>query len=159
MTGYIVSLLGIVIISVLVELMLPSGETAKYIKSILAVFVIYVLVNPIITFFKSDFNLDKYVNSTNINIDETLLKDLYKEQSETRAQDLENMLYEQGYKGVKIKLIYKIVEHEIIFEKAVVNIDELVITGTNTNINKYDYIRQQLTSNLLIKEENIVFEW
>ena len=55
MQGYILAMLGIVVISVLVEIILPSGQTSKYIKSILAVFIVYIIVNPIITFLKSDF--------------------------------------------------------------------------------------------------------
>jgi len=159
MSSYILSLLGIVLVSVLIEIILPSGQTSKYIKSILAVFVIYVCVSPIINFLKSDFDINKYINKENINIDETLLKEIYKEQATIKALDIEKAFEEKGFKNVKVRLTYKIVENELIFEKAIVNIGNLVITGTNQNINKYDYIRGYLVESLCLKEENVVFEW
>ena len=53
MQAYILSVLGIVIVSCLVEIVLPSGQTAKYIKSITAIFVIYVLLNLFLMIFRT----------------------------------------------------------------------------------------------------------
>ena len=47
MTGYILSVLGIVIAGVFMDVILPSGTIAKYIKGIYSIFVVVVLVNPI----------------------------------------------------------------------------------------------------------------
>ena len=62
MQGYIIGILGIVIISVLVEIILPSGQTAKYIKSLLSVFVVFVLVNPIINFINDSYGWKSWNN-------------------------------------------------------------------------------------------------
>lgn len=159
MQGYIIGVLGIVIISVLVEIILPSGQTAKYIKSILAVFVVYVLVNPIITFFKSDFDLSKYLNTNNIELNQTLLKDMYKNQIETKEKDLENLLQTKGYEQVEITLVYEISEDCMNISKVKINIENLVITSNSENINKYQFIRQVVMSQLAIKEEDVIFEW
>jgi len=159
MNAYIIAVLGIVIISVLVEIILPSGQTGKYIKSILAVFVVYVLVNPIISFVKGDFSLDKYLNTNNVHLNQTLLKDMYKNQIEAKQTDLENLLHSEGYEHVEVSLVYDIVEDCIKISKAKINLKNLVITSNNTNINKYQYIRQVVMSKLMIKEEDVVFEW
>lgn len=158
MQNYIVAVLGIVLISVLVEVILPSGQTGKYIKSILAVFVVYVLVNPVITFFKSDFNLDKYLNSNQIQLNQTLLKDMYEQQIEAKEFDLEYLLYNNGYEQVDINLVYEIVDNCIKISKAKINIQNLVITSNKENINKYQYIRQVVMSELMLKEEDVIFE-
>ena len=43
MTGYILSVLGIVIAGVFMDVILPSGTIAKYIKGIYSIFVVAVL--------------------------------------------------------------------------------------------------------------------
>ena len=158
MQSYLISVLCIVIISVLIEIILPSGQTAKYIKGIFSIFVVYVLINPIVVFLNKDFDISKYVNESAINVDETLLKKMYENQIETRQTDLENQLAEDGYTGVKIKLKYKIVDSEIIIEKAYVDLKNLVITENESNINKYDYIRQLVMAQYPLKAEEVVFE-
>lgn len=159
MQGYIIAVLGVVIISVLVEIILPNGQTSKYIKSILAVFVVYVLVNPVITFLKTDFDLDKYVNSGKVELNQSLLENIYNNQIEAKELELENLLYDNGYEGVKVTLLYEIVEDSIKISKAKINIKNLVITSGVENINKYQYIRQVVISELMIKEEDVIFEW
>ncbi|MBQ8431053.1 MAG: stage III sporulation protein AF [Clostridia bacterium] len=158
MQTYIISVLGLVVLSVLTEIILPAGQTAKYIKSIIAVFIVYVLVNPIVTFIKSDFDLDNYIDTSTIKVNQTLLFNLYEEQIKVKQDDLENKLKEEGYEGVEINLEFEIVEEEIIITKAIINIDNLVLTNSNGNINKYQFIRQTVMSNIAIKEESIVFE-
>lgn len=159
MEGYLLAILGIVIICVLVEIILPSGQTAKYIKSLLAIFVVYVLINPIMTLLKSDFDIKKYLGQENVIINTELLTNIYNKQIEAKQKDIENLLHNDGYEGVMVSLIYNIVEEEINIYKVKINIDNLVITSSNQNINKYQYIRQVVMSQLAIKEDDIVFEW
>ena len=159
MQGYILAILGIVIISVLVEIILPSGQTAKYIRSILSIFVVYILVNPIISLVSNDFDLKKYLSKDHIKLNQSLLTNIYDNQIEARQNDIENLLKEKGYCGVEIKILYQIVEEEIKLLKVKVDLNNLVITQSNTNINKYQYIRQVVMSQLAVKEEDIVFEW
>ena len=158
MQCYLISVLCIVIISVLIEIILPSGQTAKYIKGIFAIFVVYVLINPVVLFLNRDFDISKYVNETSINIDETLLKKMYENQIQMHELEIETQLEKNGYKGVKVKLNYKIVDSEIIIDKAYINLNNLVITENASNINKYQYIRQLVTTNYPLKEEEVIFE-
>lgn len=158
MQAYILSVLGIVLVSVLIEIILPSGQTAKYIKGMFSIFVVFVLINPVIKFFKSDFDVSKYLVADSVAVDKKLLKNLYESQIETSEKNLQMLLDEEGFKNVKVSLVYDIVEEELIIEKAKINIDELVITNQNTNINKYQFIRQVVAENLKIKEEDVIFE-
>ena len=47
MTGYILSVLGIIIAGVLIDVIIPNGTICKYVKSIYSIFVVAVLINPI----------------------------------------------------------------------------------------------------------------
>ena len=50
MSGYILSILGIVISGVFIDIIVPSGSTSKYIKSIYSIFVVAVLLMPLLKF-------------------------------------------------------------------------------------------------------------
>lgn len=158
MQSYILSVLGIVLVSVLIEIILPNGQTAKYIKSIFSIFVIYVLINPLIMFLKNDFDISKYIQADNLQINKSLLNNIYKDQIQAKSKDLENTLKNEGFVGVKITILYQVVEENIVLEKVKINIDNLVINGLAPNINKYQHIRQVVAQNLMIKEEDILFE-
>lgn len=158
MQAYILSILGIVLVSVLIEIILPNGQTAKYIKGIFSIFVVFVLINPVVKFFRSDFDVSKYLVADNVAVDEKLLKNLYKEQIIATEKDIESQLESEGFSGVCVDLEYKIVEEKIILEKAKINIDKLVISDEKANINKYQFIRQVVTENYDIKEEDVIFE-
>ena len=158
MQAYVLSVLGIVIASCLVEIVLPSGQTAKYIKSITAIFVIYVLINPIVVFLKNDFDVNKYIISTDVKFDQGLLNSLYIEQVNTRQIEIEKQLENEGFEGVKVTFLYEIVESEIKIKKIKINTKNLVITSNNSNINKYQFIRQVVMSNVAVKEEDVIFE-
>ncbi|MBQ8614967.1 MAG: stage III sporulation protein AF, partial [Clostridia bacterium] len=47
MTGYILSILGIVVAGVFIDIIVPSGSINKYIRGIYSIFVVAVLVSPI----------------------------------------------------------------------------------------------------------------
>lgn len=158
MQSYILSLLGIVLVSVLVEIILPSGQTTKYIKSIFSIFVVYVLINPVINILKQDFDLSKYVQQGSIQVNETLLNNIYKDQIDAMANTIKDNLRSEGYEGVEVSVEYKIVENSVVLEKIKINLDNLVITSPETNINKYQLIRQVVAETVEISEEDILFE-
>ena len=47
MTGYILSILGIVVAGVFIDIVIPSGTISKYIKGMYSIFVVAVLLSPI----------------------------------------------------------------------------------------------------------------
>ena len=47
MSGWILSIVGMVMMVTLVEIMLPEGQTAKYVKGVVSLMVVYVVLLPI----------------------------------------------------------------------------------------------------------------
>ena len=52
MSSYLLSLLGVILLVVLVDAILPSGNISKYISGIFAIVVMFVIISPIINFIK-----------------------------------------------------------------------------------------------------------
>ena len=68
MAGYIMSILGIVVAGVFIDIIVPSGSINKYIRSIYSVFVVAVLISPIIKFLNK--NKDFTIKYQNYNIND-----------------------------------------------------------------------------------------
>ena len=67
---WVLSIAGICVLSVLVELVLPEGQTRKYIKAIFSFFVIVVIVAPLPKIVKSGVDFDSIIGGDNIGIQE-----------------------------------------------------------------------------------------
>lgn len=60
MNAWLLSIVGVVLLGVLLEILLADGQTTKYIKGVFALAVILVLVAPLPKFFNKDFDLNSF---------------------------------------------------------------------------------------------------
>lgn len=76
MSGWIMGIVGVIALATLADILLPEGETAKYIKGFLAVFVVAAIVAPIPFFLDSETAVEDFFKSTPITTDGELLEKL-----------------------------------------------------------------------------------
>jgi len=60
MTGWILSIVGTVLTITLTEVMLPEGKTAKFIKGVISLMVIYVVIAPIPAIMQSKIDINSF---------------------------------------------------------------------------------------------------
>lgn len=103
-----------IIIAVIFELIIPNGKNKKYIKMVINLYVLFVLINPIISKFNGDSNIDlsefNYKNyltsensikaSANIN-SEDIIKNTFKKKVK---EDIKNKLSSKGYNVISISI-------------------------------------------------------
>lgn len=157
MSGYIMTLLGVILLGVLVDIIMPSGSTSKYISGMFAIFVIFVIAMPIVNWVKKDYKLTDYMTSSEIELNDKLLKNMYNLKIDALENDISIELEENGYSGVVIEIECNVVADNVEIEKVLVDISNLVINNNNTNINKYIYIRKVIQSYIVVSEEVIEF--
>ena len=108
-----------VIIATIIELILPSGSTKKYIKVVLGMFIVFNIITPVINkITKNNFeissiiNMDEYSkkmktyetssqNQVSTNANEQTIKQIYISKLE---KDIKNRLKEKNYTVSKIKI-------------------------------------------------------
>ena len=106
-----------VIVSTIIQMILPNSSSKKYIKVVLGVYVVFNIIAPVVNqFFNSDFelssifNMEEYetkmetyeVNSKNIDkSNENNIKEIY---VSNLKKDMETKLQEKGYKTKKIQI-------------------------------------------------------
>jgi len=157
MSGYVLSILGIVLLGVLIDVIIPSGNINKYIKSIYSIFVVAVIISPVVNFIanKNDYKLT-YLN---YEIDAELLEYVYKLRVENAENNIEIYLNNEGFSGIDIIIDYSINNNEIQYNSCSVNLQNLGISADKLNINKYEFIKQAVKSfTNLTYEEIVIYE-
>ena len=154
---WVLSIAGICVLSVLVELILPDGQTRKYIKAIFSFFVIIVIVSPLPKLVKNGVDIDSIIAGDNIGIQEDFIYQLNRNKLDSISLNIENELKEQGIDGVKILLSANIFSSKLEIEAVFVDLFELVIPDDKQHINTHEIIIKTIKKHIDIEEENIVF--
>ena len=106
-----------VIVSTIIEMILPNSSSKKYIKVVLGVYVVFNIIAPVVNqVFHSDFELSSILNMEeytkkmetyevdNKNIDETNESSIKQIYLSNLKKDIEAKLKEKGYQTKQIKL-------------------------------------------------------
>ena len=155
MSGYILSILGIVIVGVLVDIVVPSGTINKYIKSIYAIFVLAVILSPVIKFLSNTHDIN--VNIAGYEINEDLMNYINTNKIKSLETNIENKLKDEGFDGIDIKINYSIESNELMINSCTVNMQNLVITSDKQHINKYEFIIEVVREYTNLAAEEIIF--
>lgn len=151
MNGYILSILGIVVVGILFDVIIPSGSISKYIKSIYAIFVVAVIISPVVNFLSNkneiDFNYQEY------QIDSKLINYINTQKVKSLENEIESELKENGYENVDIKLDFSYENEEIKYISCIINLKNLLLKDGQAHINKYEFIK-----NVVKEKTNMTFE-
>ena len=158
MNGYILTILGIVIAGLLIDIILPFGSINKYIKGVYSLFVVAVLVNPIVKFLKR--TQDFTISYEEYNINKDLLDYIYNKKVLSLETDLEEILSNNGFSNIDITLEFSIQNNELTYNSCKVNLKNLVISADKQHINKYEFITNIVKENTNLTNERIIInEW
>lgn len=162
--GIIVS----IILCIIIESLIPSGNSKKYIKVVIGIYIMYVCLNPILNLLNYDFDFKifeefgKYEETSSL-LDNNI-KDVYVLGIE---QNIKNEIEKMGYKVRNIKVFVdlnyeNIQKIEIKLKSDFIQndneiIDPIIINNEECLI-KYDEILDYISQNYLVKSENIIIK-
>ncbi len=148
-SSYILSIVGIILLGVIVDLMLVDGQVKKYVKSIFVLFVIFTLVAPLPNLVNNIKSGEITIPSTEVDIDESYLDIILRQKDNatilaiTKAMEdrdiegaiisvdssYEKNIYTINYIVVDLEEVKYSVSHSLIYEivQSVVNIDKEAI--------------------------------
>ena len=75
---YLLSIVGVAILGVIVDLILPSGTVSKYIKGVFALILIFVIISPIPKLINQNWSFNDIFQTSSTEIDEDYLEKLAK---------------------------------------------------------------------------------
>ncbi len=162
LSGWIISIAGIICISVIIELVLPDGQMNKYIKGILSFIIVLVIILPLPKLLKTEINLDNmFEYGQNIKVDEDYLYQLNLNKINVVKEDIETKIFNRGYKNVSVYISANIFQSQMQFKSINVDLSELVISE-NAEHNDIMKIKKDITniikSYVNISEEAILYD-
>lgn len=153
---WVLNLVGISLMGILIEILLPSGKTNKYIKGILSLVTISVVISPIISIFTNQSVIKNFFDQ-DIVVDEQFVASTNQSSNQREEKLIESMLESQGYKGVEINIIPSSdSQNKIEFVKICTK--NMVIDSENSNIDIKGKIISLVSKRLKIDVGKIYYE-
>ncbi len=108
MGAWLLKITGVIALSTLSSLLIPNGQTKKYVKGIFALITLFVLVSPLPKLLKSDFSgfPNAFDTASELEIDETFLYGVATNAYKTQESNIEKFLKEKGIEA-KVKFVVK----------------------------------------------------
>lgn len=160
LSSWLLSIAGISVLSVLIDVILPSGQTNKYIKGIFAFCMVFVIISPIPNFLNKEFNLDTIFTSSVIDIKEDFIYQVNRTKLSYLEKQISNEFENNMLKGVNIVVNGDIFEIEMQIKNVYVDLADLVINENTQHIDIRKTAKEIVLKYVDIKEEKIIFnEW
>jgi stage III sporulation protein AF len=153
MTAWIISIVGIVLLGVLIEIIIPDGKTNGFIKSIFSIIFMFVVISPIIKL----INKSDTIDLTNIEFNESKNNNLTEQKLTEIKFQIENHLRENGVEGADVEVMGYSTNKDIIINQINVEVNNLVILNKDEHINKYKLITKLIKEKVEVDEKNIVY--
>lgn len=149
-----------IIISVIIEMLIPDNKSKKYVKVIIGIYIMFVSLNPILELLKYEIKFEDFLNISTVqtssqNYDD--IKDVYVLGIEEKIkEDIETLGYKVNVEIVVDSKYEEITEiHLKINGKQNTNIIEIQKINIGESGNQYDDIISLLKNNYLVQEEKI----
>ena len=155
MTVWILSIVGCAFLGVMIDIVSPNGSLNKFIKSIFALFLVFVLMGPIKNFITTKTSGLGEI-SVGIKEDEEFLIKYNQNLAIQYEQEINKRLVASGIEGVSISILINLsnVEFEII--EVAVWLENLVLNENINHNNKYEKI-EKVIKEVVGDEQEIEF--
>lgn len=152
-SSWVLTIVGVIIITVIVEITMPDGNINKYIKGILVIFTVFVMVSPItnLNIFGSIKNSDY-----DIKLDDSYLGDVNSQIANEYKIIIESKLKTKGYENVTIDIDLKD-DEKLEIDAVFVYLCDLVLKSNDESINIYNNIKSIIKSVVVVDAEDIIF--
>lgn len=158
---WILSIAGVVCLSVIVELMLPDGQMNRYIKGIFSFIIIFVIIMPLPSLLGKEFDFSNIFDYEEISVDDDYIYQLNLDKINIAREEIENEIESHGYENIKIYINADIFNNSLTFKSITVDISDLVISQ-NAEHNNITKIKEDITDIILnhvqIEKEEILYD-
>ena len=161
LSNWILSIAGIICVSVIVELILPDGQMNRYIKGIFSFIIILVVIMPIPKLLNRDFDFSNIFDNSGYEIDSDYLYQVNLDKMNSVKNEIEKQIEKRGYLNVVVSINCDIFDNSMQYKSIFVDLSDLVISGQaeHNNISK---IKKDISSIIMaiidIDEEAILYD-
>lgn len=156
-SGWIMSVVGICVLGVLVDLVLPIGQTKKYIKGVFAFIVVFVIISPLPAILSKEFSIDDIFEEDAIVIQEDFIYQINRD----RLNTIENMiildLKEQGVTNIEIIVSANVFTNKMEIDAVFVDLSRVVLNEELEHIDINELVANSILKYVSVEKSNIVF--
>ncbi len=134
MTGLVTTIIGVIVLTVLADMMLPDGQTSKYIKFVIGIIVVYVMISGISTLLDSSTTVLADVSLDSVSIDEDYMAYIVDANSQSYEATCMSALEASGYYETEVTVVCVQSNYSVDVESVEVNISKCGISSQNDNI-------------------------
>ncbi len=102
-SSWLLSIAGVVLLSVMTEFVLPDGQINKFIRVVFSFITLLVIILPIPKLFKRDFNLSNYLNEQT-SLQRDYLEQVNLDKLNTLTEELNLKVAKRGIKNIEISV-------------------------------------------------------
>ena len=151
--AWILSILGIVVIGVVIDLILPSVKMNRYVKSVFAAVTVLVIVLPLPALVKNGCSSQNFIWNEDIPLQENYLEYTATIRKNSLMKGLRAALESEGITLGEADLKGDFSGSVPVIEEVSINLSQVVIVGQSEHINKYALIRNKVSAFLAVDEE------
>ena len=160
LTSWILSIAGVALLGVLLDLIVAEGRTQKYIRSIFGIITVVVIAGPLVGLAKGDWAFDFKLNNATtagVQTDANYLTNVYKNKVNIMERGLEKYLAENGYDKAAADITVDVYSENMRIISVHINLKNAVISGEKTHIDKYTEVSRLAAACLNVGKEVIFF--
>ncbi len=133
-TTYILSIVGIVLLGVIVDLILIDGQVKKYVKSIFVLFVIFTLVAPLPNLIDNIKKGEITMPSTDISIDNSYLDIILRQKNTAVVNAINRAMQENNIEGASISVEAKYEDNVYTILTIVVDLENIKYSVNHSKV-------------------------
>lgn len=158
LSSWVLSIAGICVLSVLIDLFLPSGQMSSHIKSIFNFVIVFVIIAPLPKVIKN-YNVDysSFISTSDIELQQDFIYQINHDKLEALKNEIENKLDDKGLKNIEISISADIFTEKMVLDSVYVDISNLVIENSDQHIDIKKEVENVILSVLDIEREEIDF--
>lgn len=153
-----------IIISVIIEMLIPDNKSKKYVKVIIGIYILFVSLNPLLELLNCDWDFSNIFDLDTVAVSTTMdnkIKDIYVLGIEEKVrEDIESLGYSVDNLQVIVDSNYEKIEEVSIkingkLDGNIIKIENISIRENNNRNDKYEDIVSLLKSEYFVEEEKI----
>ena len=152
---WVLQIIGLVVVGVIIDIVFGGRKLCNILKTIVAVFLMIVIISPLKTIDFNNFNINNFTNP--IEIDKDMIEEIQTDLVNAMEKDIEKSLENNGFMSVKIQIDCEQNDETLNIKTIFVDLTNMVLLSENLNIDKYTKIIAIISKEVTIEREDVVF--
>lgn len=157
MKEWVLCLTGVIFLTTIFYLIMPSGKTNSLIKGIFSLVCILILVQPILSLKNNDYDIFNFAE-IELNLDDDYLSYVNSKNVENIERACQKLLKNQSLYSDTIDVEFvEVRDYEYKLERVQIKLKNLVIEDKSEHINRLESVRSSISEYFGIEKSAVIF--